>query len=215
MKPVYKTMGNGDCSLIRTLFLYDDRFIYLIDVNNSDDSGFIHWDRDQYVSLVDAPPGIGMTGSTNGNLFDIRWGVPNGKAHLTLSFSDGHVISNEYTSEYVEGDLEEGLEEGSTSEEQTVECEFQGYSIGDCGHMEFSCDDFGNAITNQLSDKDLALWSELVVVESGEEKGNPKYVGKTFTIIYVMVENERCGDPSEPQFGPVQQLLSFTLTNVN
>jgi len=55
----------------------------------------------------------------------------------------------------------EETEEGGEGfdEVEVISCVFKDYSVGDCGHMEFSCGDYGDADTSALSPEDLALWN--------------------------------------------------------
>jgi len=210
MKPQYK-MDNNACTSSRLLFFYDDRFLYLIDVNEADENESVHRHSDRTISLIDQPDNLILDCASYENMCEVQWFVPHGRATLRLIFEGGHVKCSEYQERLTEDP------DGSANQDaiQTEECVFVDYSIGDCGHIEFSCGDFGNADSHKLPEADRQLWSALSVSGPDGEVGNPEYIGKTFTIQYRTVQGAICTDPSQPQVGDVQELVSFKLTIVN
>ena len=93
---------------------------------------------------------------------------------------------------------------------KTTTCVFQDYSLGDCGHMEFDCGDYGEADTEQLSAVDQALWNDLTISDSEGEHGNPKYIGKSFTIKEGIGIGRICNE-GQGGNGEVPVLLEFKL----
>ncbi len=210
MKPQYR-MDNNTCTSSRLLFFYDDQFLYLVDVNDADENESVHGRGDRAASLINQPDNLTLECTSYENMYEMQWFIPHGRATLRLIFEDGHVKCSEYQEKLTEDPSGAGNQDAL----QTVECVFVDYSIGDCGHVEFSCGDFGNADSRKLSEADRQLWSALSVSGPDGEAGNPEYIGKTFTIQYRTIQGEICTDPSQPQVGDVQELVSFKLTIVN
>lgn len=90
----------------------------------------------------------------------------------------------------------------------TTVCTFKDYSVGDCGHVEFDCGDYGDADPSQLSEEDAKLWASLFVSDTDGERGNPELIGKKFEITERQVVGEVCDENGGSQ-GRVPQLLSF------
>jgi hypothetical protein len=222
MKKRYKN-DHDNCFVAQTLFLHNDKFIYLIATGNEE----VSLPGEGFVSLIDHPNMGSMSAVGDTDAYIFEWGVPNGKVTLKVGADGEYIKCLSYEMTAVEGDFEEGVGEGEgemdeaggvaeeaydyTDEVFTKECEFSDYSVGDCGHLEFSCGDFGNAKAANLSAEDQAIWNDLAISNDDGETGNPKYVGKTFIIKYKIVPGDKCGDPSGPQYGPIEQLISFKL----
>lgn len=224
MKKRYKN-DRDNCFVVQTLFLHNDKFIYLIGTNNDE----VSLPGEGFVSLIDHPNMGSVSAFGDTDAYTFEWGIPNGKVTLRVGPDGDYIKCLSYEMKAVEGDFEEGVGEGEgegemeqeggadeeaydyTDEVFTKECEFSDYSIGDCGHLEFSCGDFGNAKAANLSAEDQAIWNDLAISNDDGETGNPKYIGKTFIIKYKIVPGDKCGDPSGPQYGPIEQLISFKL----
>jgi hypothetical protein len=88
------------------------------------------------------------------------------------------------------------------------DCVFQDYSVGDCGHIEFSCGDFGDADASGLPADQLAVWEDLVIADSDGERPNPKYVGKSFSIGFELTTGPACNEGQGGQ-GEIQKITSF------
>lgn len=103
----------------------------------------------------------------------------------------------------------EGYAGDSPWNEEAITCVFQGFSFGDCGHIEFSCGDYGDADTSALSEEERKLWDSLVTTnENGEDIGNPDYVGKEFIIRATTATGPACNEGQGGE-GPVPKLLEF------
>jgi hypothetical protein len=87
---------------------------------------------------------------------------------------------------------------------KTEVCVLNYIGVGDCAHIEFSCGDFGNADL-LLPSEDKALWDDL-----SDDEGNLKaqYKGKNFEITYTTTYGEVCGDPSDPNPGTTNLLVT-------
>ncbi len=127
-------------------------------------------------------------------------------------------IERREAEEYVEGDGEgegdyyDGADERGDAETgyETFTCIFQEYSIGDCGHMLFSCGDYGDADISNLPAEAQALWNNLVISDSEGERGNPEYVGKEFTITVGTTTGPACNEGQGGE-GQVPMIVEFKL----
>jgi len=97
---------------------------------------------------------------------------------------------------------------------KTVKCKYQKFEQGDCMHYLFDCGDFGPAVTSGLPKEQADLWNNLMAF--GEGHGdypvtNPQYEGKTFEIVYNMVETDVCSGDGVSVKQSAPNLISFKL----
>ncbi|HZY78412.1 MAG TPA: SH3 domain-containing protein [Cyclobacteriaceae bacterium] len=124
--------------------------------------------------------------------------------------------------EYVEGSDEGGeeVDEGfgdapddypvGDEEPTSTTCIFKGYGVGDCAHYDFGeCGDYGDADVSALPPDEKALWQSLVVVDDGQEVGNPELVGKKFFIVETVTYTNICNE-GQGGMGRAPKILSIT-----
>jgi hypothetical protein len=90
----------------------------------------------------------------------------------------------------------------------TTICAFKDYSVGDCGHIEFDCGDYGDADASQLNEEDAKLWASLFISDGDGERGNPEMIGKHFEITEREVAGDICNEDGSSQ-GRVPMILAF------
>lgn len=221
MSPYYKLDGDY-CTPLQSMFLYDNQNLYFIDVTNQDET--LHWRNQKHLTFVE-PLNMGNISAEPDNArgrMKLNWSVPNAAATAFIGFRDGHFILDSYQVSAQESDVSDLENEGSTDSGNTGEiiteiCTFSDFSIGDCGHLEFDCGDFGDAlISPELSEEGKQLWQALVVSDDNGERGNPTYVGKKFQIKYKMVKGTICGEPDANgnyyRDGEVAMIIGFRLS---
>ena len=113
-----------------------------------------------------------------------------------------------------EGSREEEKDpEDESNETEIITCTFQDYSVGDCGHILFSCGDYGDADISALTEEEQKLWRDLAVDdETNGASGNPEYVGKTFSIRIGTTRGPACNEGQGGE-GDVPKILEFKLMN--
>jgi hypothetical protein len=99
--------------------------------------------------------------------------------------------------------------EAESNETELITCTFNDYSVGDCGHMEFSCGDYGDADVSSLTEDEQQLWKSLSVSDGTGEHGNPEYIGKEFEIRIGTVRGLACNEGRGE--GWVPRILAFKL----
>jgi hypothetical protein len=109
---------------------------------------------------------------------------------------------------------QETVKEKSTPGVKTVKCKYQKFEQGDCMHYLFDCGDFGPAVTSGLPKDQADLWNNLMAF--GENHGdypitNPQYEGKTFEIVYNMIETDVCAGDGVSVKQSAPNLISFKL----
>lgn len=217
MTPYYKAEDGDYCTGLQSLFFYDNYYLYFIDKNPNNDE-LLRW-RDQKHLIFVGPAKAGTIQSETDKEKDIvrlRWGVPNGDVLLELGYREGHYVTYTYSTSALQSDVadlegEEGERPETEGEIVTTECIFSGYSIGDCGHLEFDCGDFADAeFSEDMPELDRTLWEDLV---TNEDVGNPEHTGKSFKMTYMMVTGQTCGEPDENgnyyREGPVAMIIGF------
>ncbi|GHN02486.1 hypothetical protein WSM22_39750 [Cytophagales bacterium WSM2-2] len=206
-----KGVGEADdCSQMHTLFLYDDKYLYLIDAAGADFN--LQWPRQKHLSIVNQVPGIEVAGKTQGDLFVITWGEPNVTQELAIRWERDHLKFVSFLTKNQESDVADLPEENAAPQTQTGI--FQEASMGDCFHLTFSCGDFSSAAPSpDMPAKEKALWQALTVEDkTGVVDANPKYKGKTFEITFKMINGKECGDPSdEGKITQIPLILGFKL----
>jgi hypothetical protein len=110
--------------------------------------------------------------------------------------------------------VQESVKEKSTPGVKTVKCKYQKFEQGDCMHYLFDCGDFGPAVTSGLPKDQADVWNNLMAF--GEGHGdypitNPQYEGKTFEIVYSMVETDVCAGAGVSIKQSAPKLISFKL----
>jgi len=109
---------------------------------------------------------------------------------------------------------QETVKEKSTPGVKTVKCQYQKFEQGDCMHYLFDCGDFGSAVTSGLPKDQADLWDNLMAFS--EDHGdypitNPQYEGKTFEIVYNMIETDVCAGEGISVKQSAPNLISFKL----
>ncbi|HEX8059522.1 MAG TPA: hypothetical protein VF473_01240, partial [Cyclobacteriaceae bacterium] len=103
--------------------------------------------------------------------------------------------------------------EDESNETELITCVFKDYGVGDCGHVIFSCGDYGDADTSGLSEEEQKLWNDLGVDdETNGPSANPKYVGKSFSIRIGTTTGPACNDGQGGE-GTIPRILQFKLVN--
>ncbi|MEJ0029553.1 MAG: hypothetical protein WDO15_03950 [Bacteroidota bacterium] len=121
-------------------------------------------------------------------------------------------LSNVVPEEF-DGDGKENPDDDESNETELITCIFQDYSVGDCGHILFDCGDYGDADIQQLSQEEKQLWMDLGVDdETDGTKGNPKYVGKKFSVRVGTTRGPACNEGQGGE-GVVPRILEFKLMN--
>lgn len=98
---------------------------------------------------------------------------------------------------------------------QTLACTYEGFESHDCSHITFSCDDYGNADTSELTGDDLALWKSLIVDTPNGSAANPDLVGKEFVITVGVGTGTLCTERNGADYsgypeGDVPKIIAFS-----
>jgi hypothetical protein len=120
-------------------------------------------------------------------------------------YADG----GDYDGEDERGDAEKG-DDYYSAVDTYESCTFVEYVFGDCGHLVFTCGDFGDADVSNLPEDEQAVWYNLVVSDSVGEVGNPKYVGGDFYMEVGVTRGRACNDGAGGE-GDVAKILAFRL----
>jgi len=98
-----KHVGDSDngCSVVHTLFLYDEEYLYLIEAGNSEH----RWPRQRHLSIVNQIPGISVSGRTDGNQFVISWSEPNVTNELRIEWKGDHARFVSYNVNNLDSDV--------------------------------------------------------------------------------------------------------------
>jgi hypothetical protein len=98
-----------------------------------------------------------------------------------------------------------------SNETELITCTFQDYTAGDCGHILFSCGDYGDADISELTKEEQALWLDLALDdETNGPHGNPEYVGKRFSIRIGTTTGPACNEGQGGE-GTVPRILELKL----
>lgn len=149
-----------------------------------------------------------------------RFGEGNEKVVYDILKELSQMQQQESYTEAGDGDYGDGYDERGDAETgevdldavETYTCIFQEYSIGDCGHLLFSCGDYGDADTSELSKEEKELWDQLVVSTDEGEGGNPDLVGKEFIMKVGTTRGPACNEGQGGE-GYVPKILEFRLNN--
>jgi hypothetical protein len=117
-------------------------------------------------------------------------------------------LSN-YGPEEFDADGKENPDDES-NETELITCTFQDYGLGDCAHIIFDCGDYGDADINALSEEGQQLWADLDAEDGDDVIGNPKYVGKRFSIKIGTTRGPACNEGQGGE-GVVPKILEFKL----
>jgi hypothetical protein len=101
--------------------------------------------------------------------------------------------------------------EDESNETELITCTFQDYTVGDCGHVIFTCGDYGDADVNALPEDELKMWNDLMVDdETNGPSGNEKYIGKEFRIRIGTTTGPACNEGQGGE-GRIPKILEFKL----
>lgn len=215
MDPWYRQDEDNNCVFIHMIFLYDDRYIYLIDATGTDFD--LHWEKAQHLSVINNLESLSIKGIQEDGIWLLTWGEPNVKKELRILWTGDHVKYHSYNT-IPQNDVDDinpdgDVEVETVGEVQTVTCTLQDAGLGDCYHLEFDCGDFGSAQV-ELAGAEADLWQELSMDKDDMVVVNPKYKGKSFIITYQIIIGEGCGDPGEDHSrDQIQRVTGFKMKN--
>ena len=101
--------------------------------------------------------------------------------------------------------------EDERNETELITCTFQDFSVGDCGHLIFTCGDYGDADISALPEDQQKLWRSLAVDDEKDgPSANPEYVGKEFSIRIGTTTGPACNEGQGGE-GTIPKILEFKL----